>query len=112
MRRFKGEPLFPELKPKSFLLKQRKRLTQASWESIYQQNPITVGGGQLPIEQLKVLHFLDRPNIVSSVRYWDKGASDAENAAYTAGVLMHKMKDKTFVIQHVVRGRWTSFEGR
>ncbi len=23
---------------------------------------------------------------------------------------MHKMKDKTFRIQHVVRGRWTSFE--
>jgi phage terminase large subunit-like protein len=62
---------------------------------------------------LKVLRFFNRSEIVSSahngghrVRYWDKGASDAEDAAYTAGVLMHKMTDKTFVIEHVARGRW------
>jgi predicted phage terminase large subunit-like protein len=110
LRRSKGEALFPELKPKSFLLEQRKHLPQASWESLYQQNPIIAGGGQLPIENLKVLHFFDRAYSLSSVRYWDKGASDDENAAYTAGVLMHKMKDKTFVIEHVVRGRWNALE--
>jgi hypothetical protein len=110
IRRSKGEALFPELKPKSFLLKQRKWLSQASCESLYQQNPIVVGGGQLPIEQLKVLHFFNRSNILSSVRYWDKAASDTEGAAYTAGVLMHKMTDKTFVIENVARGHWTSLE--
>jgi predicted phage terminase large subunit-like protein len=110
IRRPKGEALFPKLKPRSFLLEQRKRLSQASWESLYQQNPIIVGGGRLPIEQLKVLHFLNRPDVVSSVRYWDKAASDAEDAAYTAGVLMHKMTDKTFVIEHVARGHWGSLE--
>jgi predicted phage terminase large subunit-like protein len=109
-RRSKEEALFPELKPKSFLLEQRKRLPQASWESLYQQNPIIVGGGQLPIEQLKVLRFFYCANIISSVRYWDKAASDGEDAAYTAGVLLHKMNDKTFVIDHVARGRWISFE--
>ena len=108
IRRSKGAALFPEHKPKSFLLEQRKRLSQASWESLYQQNPIIAGGGQLPIENVKVLHFFDRANSVSAVRYWDKGASDGENAAYTAGVLMHKLPDKTFVIDHVVRGRWNS----
>jgi predicted phage terminase large subunit-like protein len=110
IRRPKGGPLFPELKPKSFLLKQRELLSQSSWESLYQQNPIIVGGGQLPIEQLKIVHFFDRANILSSVRCWDKGASDGEDAAYTAGVLVHKMNDKTFVIEHVARGRWSSFE--
>jgi predicted phage terminase large subunit-like protein len=110
IRRLKGEPLFPELKPKNFLLQQRKRLSQASWESLYQQNPITVGGGQLPIEQLKVLRSLHRPNVLSSVRYWDKGGSAGKDAAYTAGVLMHKMNDNTFVIEHVVRGHWRAFE--
>jgi hypothetical protein len=72
IRRLKGEPLFPELKPKSFLLQQRRLLTQSSWESLYQQNPIIVGGGQLPIEKLQVLHFFDRANIRSSVRYWER----------------------------------------
>ena len=62
IRRSKGEALFPELKPESFLLEQRKRLSQASWQSLYQQNPIIAGGGQLPIEQLKVLHLFDRAN--------------------------------------------------
>jgi predicted phage terminase large subunit-like protein len=108
IRRFKGAALFPQLKPKTFLLEQRGLLPQSSWESLYQQNPIIVGGGQLPIAQLKVLSFFDRANIISSVRYWDKAASDSKDAAFTAGVLMHKMNDKTFVIEHVARGRWRS----
>jgi predicted phage terminase large subunit-like protein len=110
IRRAKGAALFPELKPKSFLLEQRELLPQSSWESLYQQNPIIVGGGQLPIERLKVLHFFDRANILSSVRYWDKGGSAGKDAAYTAGVLMHKMNDNTFVIEHVARGRWSSLD--
>lgn len=110
IRRRRGEALFPELKPEAFLLQQHKLLSQASWQSLYQQNPIIVGGGQLPIEQLRVLRFLTHQNIVSSVRYWDKNSSDAQDAAYTAGVLMHKMNDKTFVIAHIGRGRWRALE--
>jgi len=110
VRRPKGAALFPELKPKRFLLGQRKALSQSSWESLYQQNPITVGGGQLPIEKLRVLQSFDCASDVSSVRYWDKGASDGKDAAYTAGVLMQKLHDGTFVIAHVVRGRWSPFE--
>lgn len=106
LRRSKGEALFPEHKPKDSLLEQRNRLSQASWESLYQQNPIIAGGGQLPIANLKVLHFFDRADSLVAARYWDKGASEDEDAAYTAGVLMHKVKDGTFVIDHVVRGRW------
>jgi hypothetical protein len=30
-------------------------------------------------------------------RYWDKWASDGKDAAYTAGVLMHKMNDNTLL---------------
>jgi len=110
IRRCKGAALFPELKPKSVLLEQRELLTQASWESLYQQNPIIVGGGQLPIARLKVLPVFDRANIAFSVRYWDKASSDAKDAAYTAGVLMHKMKDTSFVIGHVARGRWSALK--
>src|SRR6266436_5214030 len=58
--RRKGDPLFPELKPLDFLLDRKKLLTQPSWESIYQQHPIIVGGGQFPIEKLKVLPYFDR----------------------------------------------------
>ena len=51
--RRKGEALFPEHKSLSFLLERKKAMTQASWESEYQQNPIVVGGGIFPIEKLK-----------------------------------------------------------
>jgi len=110
IRRPKGGALFPELKPRSFLLEQRKRLRQASWESLYQQNPIIAGGGELPIEKLRILPHLIRSKIISSVRYWDKGGSTKEDASFTAGVLMHKLGDDTFVIGHIARGRWSTFE--
>jgi predicted phage terminase large subunit-like protein len=43
------------------------------------------------------------------VRYWDK-AGTADSGAFTAGVLMHKCKDGTYVIEHVVRGRSSALE--
>jgi predicted phage terminase large subunit-like protein len=104
-----GEALFPELKPLDFLEDQRKLLSEASWQAIYQQNPIVVGGGIFPIEKLQVLPSWDRNGILKSVRYWDKaGSKDA--GAHTAGVLMHRMKDGRFVIEHVARGQWGALE--
>jgi len=108
--RRKGEPLFPELKPLDFLLERKRMLTQPSWESIYQQHPIIVGGGQFPIEKLKVLPFFDTSKVTNSIRYWDKAATDSDDAAYTAGVLMHAMSDGSFVISHVARGQWTALD--
>jgi hypothetical protein len=106
----KGEALFPEHKPLSFLNEQRKLMSQGAWEALYQQHPIVCGGGELPIEQLRVRPYFDRSMISASVRYWDKAGSESEHAAYTAGVLMHKLKDSMFVIAHVARGRWSAFE--
>jgi hypothetical protein len=106
--RRKGDPLFPELKPLDFLMERKKLLTQPSWESIYQQHPIIVGGGQFPIEKLKMVPFFDTSKVTNSIRYWDKASSDTEDSAFTAGVLMHAMSDGSFVISHVARGQWTA----
>src|SRR5206468_1615862 len=38
--RRKGEALFPQHKSLSFLMERKKVMTQAGWESEYQQNPI------------------------------------------------------------------------
>jgi hypothetical protein len=72
LHRRKGDPLFPELKPLDFLYERRKLLTESSWESIYQQNPIIVGGGMLPVEKLKVVNFFDRSKVTATVRYFGK----------------------------------------
>ena len=53
--RHKGEALFPAHKSLEFLMERKKLLTEASWELIYQQNPIVVGGGMLPVEKLRVI---------------------------------------------------------
>jgi predicted phage terminase large subunit-like protein len=108
--RRKGEALFAEFKPLDFLLERKTLESQASWESLFQQHPIVAGGGQLPIANLRVL-ALDRSLIAASVRYWDKAATpDDDNAAYTAGVLMHKLKDGRYVIEDVARGRWGALD--
>lgn len=108
--RKKGEALFPELKPLDFLLERQRTLTQASWAALYEQRPMVLGGGQLPIEKLKVLPEFDRRKVYNSVRYWDKGGSEDDHAAYTAGVLMHKLNDGTYVIEDIARGRWLALE--
>ncbi len=107
--RKKGEALFPEHKPLDFLLARKKIMSIGSWESEYQQNPIIIGGGIFPIEKPQTLKFWVRTGITKSVRYWDK-AGTSDGGAHTAGVLMHKMSNDTFVIEHVVRGQWSALE--
>ena len=110
LHRRKGEALFPEHKPLEFLLERRKLLTEASWESIYQQNPIVVGGGMLPVEKLKVVPHFDRSQITNTVRYIDKAGTESEDAAFTAGARMHLMKNGTYIISHMMRGQWSALE--
>lgn len=107
--RNKGDPLFPEFKSLAFLEKRRKAYTQASWSSLYQQNPIVVGGGVFPIERIQIVNSFDRSMIKRSIRYWDK-AGTADAGAYTAGVLLHYLKDGIIVIEDVRRGQWNAFD--
>jgi predicted phage terminase large subunit-like protein len=108
-RRKAGEALFKELKPLEFLQERRKLSTTASWESLYQQSPIIAGGGVFPIERFRIVQSVDRSNVKKSVRYIDK-AGTAEGGAYTAFVLMHMMRDGTYVIEDVRRGQWSALE--
>ena len=105
-----GDPLFPELKSLEFLTERRKLYTSASWEALYQQNPIIVGGGMFPIEKITIDPV--RPamkEIAAAARYWDK-AGTADGGAYSAGVLMLRMRDGTYVIADVRRGQWSALD--
>lgn len=105
--RYKGEPLFPEHKSLDFLNMQRALLTRSSWEALWQQHPTVIGGGLFPVDKFRTASVLDRSKIVASVRSWDK-AGTVDGGAYTAGVLMHKLNDGTFLIEHVERGQWSA----
>lgn len=110
LRRVKNVPLFPQFKSKPFLLERRNASTVASWESLYQQSPIIVGGGVFPIEKIKMSSV--RPalaDIKKSVRYWDK-AGTTDDGAYTCGVLMHELLSGGWIITDVIRDQWGAFE--
>jgi predicted phage terminase large subunit-like protein len=107
--RRKGEALFPQHKSLEFLMERRAPMTQAGWESVYQQHPIPVGGGLFPIEQLKIVPAVNREEIKRSVRYWDK-AGTADGGAFTVGVLMHWLHDGRFMIADVRRGQWAALD--
>jgi predicted phage terminase large subunit-like protein len=105
-----GEPLFPELKSFEFLEQRRKAMTRGSWEALYQQSPIVVGGGIFPIEKIVVVP--ERPavkDVMGAARYWDKAGS-AGGGAYSAGVLMLRMRDGTYVVADVRRGQWSALD--
>lgn len=100
-----GDVLFPEFKSKAFILERKGAYTAASWESLYQQNPIIAGGAMFPIAQFKIEQSFSRKDVKKSVRYWDK-AGTRDGGAYTSGVLMHLMADGEFMIEDVIRGQW------
>jgi predicted phage terminase large subunit-like protein len=86
------------------LLDQKKLMLESSWQAEYQQRPYVVGGGIIPIEKLQVIP------IFCTVLAVDKAATHGGDGAFTAIVIMHKMKNGTFVIERVVRGRWGVLE--
>lgn len=108
--RHAGDPLFPELKSKEFLDKQRSIMTLAGWQSVYQQTPILVGGGMFPIDKIQIDPAPPAwENVQSIVRYWDK-AGTAEGGAFTAGVLMARLKTGLFTVIDVRRGQWSALD--
>lgn len=106
-----GEALFPEHKSLDFLLQRKAILSEASWESLYQQSPFVVSGGLFPIDRITVRDFLPTADeIAESVRYWDKAGTKDGDGAETAGVLMHRLKNGKFCIADVRHGRWAMLE--
>lgn len=105
-----GEPLFPELKSKEFLLERKQLLTNAGWQSIYQQNPIIEGGGFFPVEQFDYVERQPaKTKVRKSIRYWDKAGTEGDGM-FSAGVLMEELHDNTFVVSNVVRGQWGALQ--
>lgn len=109
--RKKGEVLFPQFKSLSFLQERMPpTMTEASWESLYQQNPFITGGDMFPVEKLQYIDVMvDRRRIKKSVRYWDK-AGTVDGGAFTAGVLMHLLDDGRVLVENVVRGQWGALD--
>jgi phage terminase large subunit-like protein len=92
------------------LLDQKRLMTESSWQAEYQGRPFLTGSGEIPIEKLKILPFFNPSDIASTVMSIDKAGTEGGDGAYTAIVIMHKMNNGTFVIEHVLRGHWAALE--
>lgn len=76
-----GEPLFPELKSKEFLERQRVIRGSASWASLYQQNPIIAGGN---LFKESWWNYADEPpNLAWRAIYVDTAQKTKETNDYT-----------------------------
>jgi len=105
-----GELLFPERFPAETVERDKKVMTEYAVAGQFQQRPAPCGGGMFPVERFEIIQHAPAANeIQASIRAWDKAGSSG-SGAYTAGVLMHKLKDGRFVIADVVRGQWGALD--
>lgn len=104
--RFEGDPLFPELKSRDFILKRKRAMASNNFDALYQQDPRAVADSLFPVDLIQILDRQIRPSeVAESVRYWDKAGTRGAGA-YTAGVLMHALKDGRFCVGHVHRKQY------
>lgn len=106
----------PRTKPNELLMPGRfTKKTMATWKkklgsygtaAQLDQEPTPREGGMFKVENIKQIHEFDRTKIEKSARYWDKAATEG-GGCYTAGVLMHRMKDGSYVIENIRQGQWS-----
>ncbi len=78
------------------------------------QDPTPPGGGMFKVDHFMIVHTMPTPvNCISTVRYWDKAATAANNkgqGCYTVGVKMTRLTQGRWIIEDVKRGRWGTEE--
>ncbi len=75
------------------------------------QNPTPAGGGMFKVDFFQMVsEVFHKKDYIRTVRYWDKSASTTKRSPYTVGVKMSRMRDGSFLIEDVKRGRWGTDE--
>ena len=101
-----GELLFPERFPAEVVARDKRAMGELGTAGQFQQRPTPRGGGMFPTDRFVLVDHPPEPAaIAASIRYWDK-AGTKDGGAYTAGVLLHKLKDGRFCVAHCRRGQW------
>lgn len=105
---YKDDLLDPNRLPWRVLEDLEADLGQYGYAGQIGQDPTPPGGGMFKVGNFEIVNeFPDRSRVINTVRYWDKaGTTDA--GAYTAGVKMSQLLNGRWIIEDVVRGRWSS----
>jgi hypothetical protein len=92
-RQAEGELLFPERFPAEVVARDKLAMGELAAAGQFQQRPTARGGGMFPVDRFVLVEAAPAPSeIAASIRYWDK-AGTKNAGAYTAGVLLHRLKD-------------------
>lgn len=108
--------LDPVRMPQKVLDEFEETLGQYGYAAQFGQSPTPPKGGMFKVDQIQTVYDIPiGDTIVQTVRWWDKASTDAKSkwgksAAYTCGVKMSVLKSGKYIIQDVVRGKWSSDE--
>ena len=106
--------LDPVRMPLSVLEEYEATLGQYGYAAQFGQNPTPPKGGMFKIENFKLIDYIPTgERRLSVIRWWDKAGTDehskwGKSAAYTCGVKMSKLSNGCFVVEDVVRGKWST----
>ena len=108
--RRKGEALFPEHKSLEFLLERKTAMkaNPASWESLYQQNPIIVGGDMFKAEWWQYLDVA--PPIEWRAIYADTAQKTGQQNDYSVFQCWGKSRNGQAVLLDMLRGKFEAPE--
>jgi len=89
-------------------------LDLGTWAYIgqFQQRPFAKGGTMFETENIEVVQAIKKDDVVDIFRSWDLAGTlptrKQPDPDFTVGLKMAKMKDNSFIILDVIRGRWSA----
>lgn len=105
-----GEALFPEHKSRAFLLLRKSLLSSASWASLYQQMPITLGGNIIKGQHF--VRYTILPKIKYRIIYGDTAQKTEEQHDFSVFECWGRGEDGKLYLLDMIRGKWEAPELR
>jgi len=108
VKNYKNDLLDPTRMPWSVLNDLEADLGQYGYAGQIGQDPTPPGGGMFKVSNFMIVDTSpNESHIVSTIRYWDKAATQ-DGGAYTVGVKMSLLLNGKFLVRDVKRGQWNS----
>lgn len=104
MGRAKGEALWPDQKPRDFLLQQKREMGAYEFEALFQGNPTPREGSFFKVDNIGFVDY--PPENMKVVRSWDVAATEGAGD-YTASVKMGYANGNWYIL-HAMRGQWST----
>jgi len=108
-RRTQGQALWPTLFDETAMMQIEKQVGAFNFAALYQQRPVPRTGNMFKTQMIRLVDEVPHGQIVRSIRYWDKAGS-VGSGCLSAGVLIHEMRDHSFLIADCVAGQWGALE--